>query len=204
MKLGEIKAAAMRLMHVDRQIHAENVDELAYDENYSDLYNAMPDAINRCLADLEGRRFLPLGRAPLSVSERSGKGRRFYYDEITDLFEIDRLVVDSGSYYDDNHPFSYEEEGVIRVDEFDGFAVYGVLYHKKIPRITSASGPDTEISLPDALAIAIPYYVKGDVFVIDEPGEAGEARNFYEAAVARYADGVRVRQQGSVHTVYGC
>ena len=204
MKLGEIKVQAMRLMHIDRPIHADMVDELAYDDNYSDLYNGIPAAINRCFADLEARRFLPLGRAELTDSERSGRGRRFHYGGIEGLFEIARLVVDSGSYYDDNHPFSYEEEGVIRVEEFDSFAKYGVLYHKQIPRITDASGPDTEIALPDALAVAIPYYVKGDVFAVDEPSEAGEARNFYEATVAQYAEGLRVRQQGTVRTVYGC
>lgn len=204
MKLGEIKVQALRLMHIDRPIHSGMVDDLAFDDNYSDLYNAIPEAVNRCLADLEGRRFLPLGRAVLGESEQSGMGRRFRYDGIEDLFEIARLVVDSGAYYDANHPFSYEEEGVIRVEEFDSFATYNVLYHKKIPRITGASGPDTEIVLPDALALAIPYYVKSDVFCVDEPGEAGEARNFYEAAVARYTDGLRERQQGAVRAVYGC
>lgn len=204
MKLGEIKVQALRLMHIDRPIHSGMVDDLAFDDNYSDLYNAIPEAVNRCLADLEGRRFLPLGREELTGAEGNGRHRRFRFDGIAGIFEPARLIVEAGTYYDDDHPFANEDEGVLRVDDFDASAKYFLLYHKQIPRITSASGPDTEIPLPDALAVAIPLYVKGDVFAVDEPGEAGEARNFYEAAVARYAEGLNVRCQGAVRTVYGC
>ena len=204
MKLGEIKAEAMRLMHIDREVHEENVEELSFDDNYSDLYHGIPGAINRCFADLEGRRFLPLGRAELTEPSGEGRRRRFRYDGIEGLFEPERLAVEASGYYDDDHPFQYEEDGVICVNDFDASAKYFLFYHKAIPRITSASGPDTEIALPDALAVAIPLYIKGDVFAVDEPGEAGEARNFYEAAVARYAEWLRVRRQGAVQAVYGC
>lgn len=203
MKLGIIKAEAMRLMHVDRELHEDNVDELSYDDNYSDLYNSVVGAINRCFGDLEMRRILPLGRVQLNDLTGKGRWRRFRYDQIPDLFEPVRLVVEADDYLDDDHPFFLEGDGSLRVDDFDPRSDYYLFYHKKIERITTATANNKEICLPDALVEAIPWYVMGDVYRADEIGEAGEARNFYEAMVAQYVDGLNVRRQGTVRTVYG-
>lgn len=202
MKLGEIKAQAMQLMYADRDVFCENVDELRYDPNYGQLYAGMTGAINRCLADLEARRFLPLGRMELVGGVDVGREHRFLYDG-ADVFDIERLSKEDASGVMDNHPFVTEAEGELRVPAYDGAASYYLLYHKKLKRVTDGSEPDKEIELPDALAEAVPFFVKGEVFAVDEPGEAGEARNIYEAAVARYADARPARTQGTVAAVYG-
>ncbi|MBQ8399329.1 MAG: hypothetical protein IJX08_05090, partial [Clostridia bacterium] len=36
---------------------------------------------------------------------------------------------------------------------------------------------------PDDIACHIPCFIKGDLYRDDEPDEAGEARNFFEAAM---------------------
>lgn len=215
MTLGDVKAQALQMMGFDEYVDATNVDDFAEDDNFGPLLRQMWSAVNRCFADLETKRVLPLKRVELENDKATGKGtwRRFRYDGIADLFEVARLVVESGDDIDDDHPFLLEEGGTLRVNDYDDSANYVVLYRPKLGRLTANSGNDTVIGLPvgekekvvlpDALATAIPYFVKSEIHRFDEPDEAGEARNFYEAAVEQYASRAEISRQGAVQTVYG-
>lgn len=213
MTLGDIKAEALQLMGFEEDVDAENVDDYADDDNWGPLIRPMWNAINRCLSDLETKRVLPLQRASLPAPTGKGTWRRFRYDGIEDLFEVARVVVETNYHVDDDHPFLLEEGGTLRVNDYDDTANYCVLYRPKLARLRVTSpnstviglsvGEKEKVILPDALAAAVPYFVKSEVYRVDEPDEAGEARNFYEAAVEQYAALAEISRQGTVQTVHG-
>jgi hypothetical protein len=203
MTLGDIKAQALQLMGFEEDVAADNVEDYAEDENWAPLLRQMWSAINRCFADLETKRVLPLRRAELESPTGKGTWRRFRYDEIEGLAEVVRVMVETNYSVDDDHPFLLEEGGTLRVNDYDDAANYAVLYRPALPRLNVNSGNSTELGLPAALASAVAYFVKSEVYRVDEPDEAAEARNFYEAAVEQYAAGMEISRQGTVHTVYG-
>jgi hypothetical protein len=203
MTLGDIKAQALQMMGFDEYVDANNVDDFAEDDNFGPLLRQMWSAVNRCFADLETKRVLPLQRASLPSPTGKGTWRRFDYSGISDLFEVVRLVMETNYGVDDDHPFLLEAGGTLRVNDYDDSANYVVLYRPKLKRLTACTDNSTEIDLPEALAAAVPYFVKSEVHRFDEPDEAGEARNFYEAAVEQYASRAEISRQGAVQTVYG-
>jgi hypothetical protein len=203
MTLGDIKAEALQMMGFDEYVDANNVDDFAEDDNFGPLLRQVWSAVNRCFADLETKRVLPLQRASLPPPTGKGTWRRFDYSGIPDLFEVVRLVMETSYGVDDDHPFLLEEGGTLRVNDYDDTANYVVLYRPKLGRLTAYTADSTVIDLPDALAAAVPYFVKSEIHRFDEPDEAGEARNFYEAAVEQYASRAEISRQGAVQTVYG-
>ena len=203
MTLGDVKAQALQMMGFDEYVDGDNVDDFAEDDNFGPLLRQMWSAVNRCFADLETKRVLPLQRASLPSPTGKGTWRRFDYSGISDLFEVVRLVMETNYGVDDDHPFLLEEGGMLRVNDYDDTANYVVLYRPKLERLTAYTADSTVIDLPDALAAAVPYFVKSEVHRFDEPDEAGEARNFYEAAVEQYASRAEISRQGAVQTVYG-
>ena len=203
MTLGDVKAQALQMMGFDEYVDGDNVDDFAEDDNFGPLLRQMWSAVNRCFADLETKRVLPLKRASLPAPTGKGTWRRFDYSGIDDLFEVVRLVVKTNYGVDDDHPFLLEEGGTLRVNDYEDTANYVVLYRPKLGRLTADTDNSTEIDLPEALAAAVPYFVKSEVHRFDEPDEAGEARNFYEAAVEQYASRAEISRQGAVQTVYG-
>ena len=217
MTLGDVKAQALQMMGFDEYVDGDNVDDFAEDDNFGPLLRQMWSAVNRCFADLETKRVLPLQRASLPAATGKGTWRRFDYSGIGDLFEVVRLVMETNYSVDDDHPFLLEDGGTLRVNDYDDTANYAVLYRPKLKRLTAYTDNSTVIGLPmgdtdnkpenavlpDALAAAVPYFVKSEVHRFDEPDEAGEARNFYEAAVEQYASRAEISRQGAVQTVYG-
>ena len=95
--------------------------------------------------------------------------------------EIRRLVRERKEEYEGNAEFRME--GNVLVLPLFTDEVYTVLYYPSIPRITSETSDEEELSIPDKIAAHIPYFVKGDLFRDDEPNEANEARNWFEAAM---------------------
>ncbi len=203
MKLGEIKAQAMRLVHIDREVNEQNVADLAYDPNYGTQYAAIPAAINRCLGDLELRRILPQGRVLLAGGTVRGGRCRFDTQALADdFFEVASVLKETDACFLRDHPY-FIEGGLLTLPQYDPGAEYYLLYHKRLARITDATEGDTELPLPEALAEAVPWFVVSEIQRVDEPGEAAEARNLYEAIVERYVDGLPEHRQGSVQTIYG-
>ena len=72
---------------------------------------------------------------------------------------------------------------VYLVYENDPDSEYFLIYKPKLPRIKSYVSNDMELPIPDSIATYIPYFIKGDLYRDDEPGEAAEARNWYEQAM---------------------
>jgi hypothetical protein len=86
----------------------------------------------------------------------------------------------------------FREGNSIIIRDYDESGEYRVLYRPKIQRITSGTDEESEIDIPDNIACHIPYFIKGELFRVDEPDEAAEARNWFEAAMAE----VKLMEEG--------
>ena len=206
MKLGEIKMQALRLMFVQATADHESDDlsVLKSDEECKDYLANMPGAINRCLANLESRNVLPIKRAILSRFSGEVYGGCVRYELsaiLPDLFKVERVVWEreKGGY---NSSVGYTGEGdTLLLAEIADGERYIILYRPRVKRVTPLSDDATELDIPEHIAALIPYFIKGELYRIDEPDEAQEARNLYEAGLAEIVQescGV----QSKVKTVY--
>ena len=188
MKLGEIKIEALKLMFVNYNIdfNIEELPNLALDENYGSYLVNMPGAINRCFASIEEKGVLPVKTYILNKNEGLASDYYMRFDLpsiIDDYFDVERIVCEpkSGEYIGD---YEYFREGnVLVIQNFSEGDKYILLYRPKINRIDSLTEDIEEINIPDNIAVNIPYFIKGDLYRDDEPNEASEARNWYEAAM---------------------
>lgn len=186
MKLGDIKIESLKIMFVSTHtdLSIGQLNNALNDENYSSYLVNMPGAINRCFSTLEEKRVLPIKAYTLKASEGLASAKYIRFDLaslIEDFCDIDRLVCERGEEYEGNAEFRMEGN-ILVLPIFDD-EVYTVLYYPSIPRITSETDNETELPIPDKIAAHIPYFVKGDLFRDDEPDEANEARNWFEAAM---------------------
>lgn len=210
MKLGEIKMQALRLMFVQAadDYTADEISQLERDEECKDYIANMPGAINRCLANLESRDVLPVKRAVLSVLAGESYGGRVRYDlphVLPDLFKVERVAWESedGGYIS---TVRYLKEGdSLMLSEISEKERYIILYRPRATRINAYTNNDTELNIPEHIAALIPYYVKSELYRIDEPDEAQEARNLYETGLAEIAyetEGVQTKV-ASVYSMGG-
>ena len=205
MRLGDIKAEALRLMFVNYSddIRAEDLLDLGGQEDYRTYLVNMNGSINRCFADLEQKRVLPVKCKLLELSQGTVSGSTVRFDLavlLPDLFDVARVVCEEPDGYCGD--CAYQREGdVLVLREFDCHSEYRLLYLPKLPRVSDASDECAELPIPEEIAAFIPYFVKGDLYRDDEPNEAGEARNWYEAAMEQISV-VRANKVSRVETVY--
>lgn len=202
MTIGEIKIQALKLMFVTYQdnISVDDLEKLGGQENYSKYLINMDDAINRCLADIERRRILPVKSVAMNDFEWNlrGKVARFDLTTVSDFYDVERISCESLYEYNGNVPY-YRDGDVILLMDYNNEAEYRLVYYPKV--IREAGDKGIIKNLPDNLACLIPYYVKGDLYRDDEPNEASEARNWYEQAMSEYRNPVS-NVQTRVKTVY--
>ena len=206
MKLGDIKIEAMKLMFVNYNIdfQIEQLEQLAQDENYGSYLVNMPGAINRCFSSLEEKGVLPIKACTLNPSQALSSGSFLRFDLaslINDFFDIERIIYenDNGEYVGD---YEYQREGnVIVLSNVGEGEFYTVLYKPKLQRITAYTDDNLELPIPDNIASHIPYFIKGDLYRDDEPNEASEARNWYEAAMESILDS-KVNKVNKVQSTY--
>lgn len=206
MKLGDIKIEALKLMFVNYNVdfQIEELEQLALDENYGSYLVNMPGAINRCFSSLEEKGVLPVKSYALKPSEALASGSFLRFDLaslINDFFDIERIVYenDNGEYVGD---YEYQREGnVIVLSNIGCGEYYTVLYKPKLERITALTDDNLELAIPNDIASHIPYFVKGDLYRDDEPNEASEARNWYEAAMEAIL-ATKVNKVNKVQNIY--
>ena len=205
MKLGEIKIEALKLMYTNgtHDISVEDISELKQNEDYSDYLINMTGSLNRCFSDLENKRVLPLKRYTLpETSEKCGFLRYELDKLIPDLSDIERVVY-SNAYGEYEPKADYHTEGgvlVLRGIDFDD-EMYSVLYRPRLARVTSFSDDEAELDIPENIAVFIPYFIKGDLYVGDEPSEAEDAGLKYESAMAALRE-TYSHHTGSVISTY--
>ena len=70
---------------------------------------------------------------------------------------------------------------IVNEDEMFTFEYYPIL-----PHITATTDNQTEIEIPETLARIIPYFVKAELYELDEPNLSATARNIFENALTEY------------------
>jgi hypothetical protein len=206
MKLGDIKIESLKLMFVNynTDIAITDLESYMQEENYASYLVNMTGAINRCFSSIESKGVLPSKAKVLKATDglASGAFIRFDLSElIDDFYAIDRVVYenDNGE-YDGDCDYRLEENTLV-LKKFDDDESYTVLYKPSITRVTSLTDNSSELDIPENIASQIPYYVKGDLYRDDEPNEASEARNWYEAAMESILSS-RVSRINAVKNVY--
>lgn len=208
MKLGEIKLEALRLMFAsyNEELTVEQLSALTHSQEYGQYLIAMPGSINRCFADLELRGVLPLKSAALAreaAEEVCGMLRWELPRVLADYLAPVCLICEwEGGSFTETELAQYREGDILRLPIFDPERKgYRLVYRPRLPRILSYTDDTVELPIPDRIAAFIPYWIKGELFREDEPGEAGEARNWYEVAMDR-AVAFAADRRGSVRSVY--
>ena len=190
MKLGDIKIEALKLMFTtyDGDIDIQQLPLIKSDENYGSYLVAMPGAINRAFASIEERRVLPVGTYVLNAADTlaSGSFARFDLSAVEHFFDIARVSRFNsdicGGEYDSSVPFIREGQTIL-IPDYDENSIYTLMYYPSIDRVTADTEDSMEIDIPDRIACIIPYYIKGDLFREEDPNEASEARNWFEASL---------------------
>lgn len=183
---GQLLAEALRLIFQgsNEMISEKALDRYRGDTSFGVFLSCMTGAFNRCMTDLEAKQVTPASSHALNIGdgEMSGGTVRFRMTDVIPEFAGMRdLVTEEGGY----RLSEYREEGevlVLPVSYFDEGAVR-VLYTKKLPRVSADTPDDFPVTLPDAIGEWVPYFLASEVYRSDEPGEAGELRNRYEAAM---------------------
>ena len=207
MKLGDIKAEALRLMFVNGSVDiaADNLVKYVGDDTYGHYLVNMPGAINRAFGNLERARVLPLRSCELitAAGVETARGVRFDMNVmVDDFYDAERLIKESGGSYDATADYM-REEGIIYVEGFDTTAMYRLLYRPRMRRVNMGTPDDYEVEMPDHIAAIIPYAIKADLFRDDDPDESDRARRQFEEELAMLQGEVRGSHQGQVKTVYG-
>ena len=205
MRLGDIKAEALRLMFVnnDDMIKIEDLSDLAGIENYRTYLLNMNGSINRCFSAIERRKVLPLKEFQLNATDAVASGSFWRFDLsrlIPDYYDLERIVYECEDAYIGD--LDYRREGnVLVLQYFDREGTYRALYSPRIKRLNDLSGYLEELDIPDEISCLIPYFIKGDLYRDDEPNEASEARNWFEQGLDELTL-QRAEKYGSVLTVF--
>lgn len=209
MTYAQIYAESLRLMFAtlsdDIGDTAEGMAGLAGNVNYRDYMLSMPGSVNRCFADLEAKKVLPwkTARVGSGDGDKVGGGyRRVLLTRIApDCYEIERVT--QRQEYGDTITLTEGEDYYMEGDELILIPGETVIeYTPTLPRIEPRTNLDGKVPLPEVLAAVVPYYVKGELYRREEPGEAAEAHSIYEQRVAQvYPAPSRV--QTTVKMVYG-
>lgn len=189
MTLGEIKVEALRMMFVDTvtDYESEDLEELLDDDSCRDYIVNMPGAINRCFSDLESRSIVPEKRLVLTQAEGEIYGGRARYELpllAPDFMKLERVIrEDENGGYDGSVEYMREGNSIVLKGLSEGER-YVMIYRPRIDRIRAYTENNTNIALPDNIAALIPYFIKSELFRADEPDEAQEARNWYDASLS--------------------
>lgn len=196
MTYGQMIAEVLRLVFASGGAivgeGAENIARMRMDPRYADYVDKIPGSFNRALSDLEARKVIPWKARRLALAEgRGSNGAKVFKlsEVVPDLYEIEKVgawIAGRGTqelYPVEDYEYDAEELTVYGGTRADAFVLQ---YTPTIPRMTAATDAEAEISLPEALASAIPYFIKGDVYEAEEPSEAAKARNIYEQMVEAY------------------
>ena len=208
MKLGEIKLEALKLMWANygEDIGIEQLDDLMDSDTYGSYLIAMTGSINRCFADLETRKILPMASIALPAPSVEQRGQTVAYDMralIGEYLSLERLVYESGGQtYEDADIADRMIGDLLCVPYFDTEREgYRVIYRPCLSRIYPYTDNETELPIPDRIAAFIPYWIKSELYREEEPNEAGEARNWYEAHVSAVLSD-SIRPCSGVRSVY--
>lgn len=196
MTYGMIVAEALRLMFASAGERvgddAESLERMRNDPYYAEYLDGMAGAFARCVADLEAKGVIPWRSRRLALAEGVRRGGALVYELsalLPDYLELEQVGAWE-SHMGTHELFlglDYDPDGDELIIYDGAYAdAFVVKYTPVIPRMTPDTDPTAVVPLPEALATVIPYFIKGDLYESEEPGEAAKARNLYEQMVEAY------------------
>lgn len=211
MKIGDIKLQALGLMYPEVPAYATGDTLKNFDlSDYSEILARMTGSMARCLDVIVERRVLPSVHKELYLTDaetgkgivgnKSGAAYRFDLSKLNDFFDVDRVIMMSENAYDGEYPYRLEGDKLILLAP-DEAASFSLLYHPRvIPSSVWNDAADLDV-VPDEIARLIPYFIVGELYREDEPGEAAEALSWFEQRIAEIAP-KRTAMQRKVSSVY--
>ena len=202
MKVGDIKIEALRLMfaELDPLVSASNLTAYENSDTIGEYLAGMTGSINRALDDIESRRILPERSVCLAdiTSVQGRPGKRYDLSAIDDFYDVSRIILESDEGYDGCAPYRMEGKKLVLLFPHDSADVT-LLYYPKIPPIATYDN-NKELELPNEIAGVIPYFIKGELYRLDEIGDAAEALSWYEQRIAALSPNSTDRQTHVVST----
>lgn len=192
MTLGQLEAETLRLIfaNTNNVIGDGDMDTVAQNPDYEVYMRGMVGAINRCFSDLVNKHVLPIRSKILDAEKGEWVGNAVRFDlpaVAPDCADVEKVVVDGIYYSGYVADADVRREGdtlIVAGGLFDYDTTVRVIYFPAISPLAQSAPYETVIPVPDRIAVWIPYYLKSELYRADEPNEAGEARNFYESAMA--------------------
>lgn len=196
MDINQIKKEALRLMFATYSDtlkdngEERSVDEMT-EENYTQYLANMDGAINRCLKRLESVGAVQRKTVAfiLPFTDDEGKAVNCGYVKKalpSDCRKVDRVVYSNSStyYFDEDHPFKILSGDIVLKAHSAG--TYEIVYFPKVQiQVSYPSNFDlSQMGIGDEFAVLIPYYIKAELYEEDEPAQATQARNLFEALLA--------------------
>jgi hypothetical protein len=195
MKLGEIKLESLRLMAVnDETLSIENIKNYETDDLYKDYLGRMYGAINRAISRLMMFRVIPFKSVEILPNQCEIFSQYIKFNlktNISDLNSIERIVYinNKGAFLSVNYQ-TLGDDILINVNDLPYFKNLNerfiVEYSPNVATITETTSNDLELEIPETLLRMIPYYVKGELYELDEPEISATARNIFENALSEY------------------
>lgn len=210
MKIGAIKLEALGLMYpseIPAYSTADTMDD-AYANilsDYSEILARMTGSIARCLDVIVERRVLPVKRLELYLSDAETIGKMYKFDlpaslDFYDVYDVDRVIMQSENAYNGYYPYRMEGKTLVLLSP-DEAASFSLLYHPTVTPPSVWANEDELTGVPDELARLIPYFIKGEMFREEEPGEAAEAMSWFEQRISEISN-KSTGNQSKVATVY--
>ena len=210
MKLGEIKLEALMLIfpadelkcyEKDGDALIDKINELASDSSYNDYLTAMPGAINRCFAELEGRGFVPKKSYTVKDNDKVQIGGKVMVDltKIPSLLRVERVLAygDFSDIREIEHGYLGDKELLLPMVN----GTYVIIYTPVTGRVYHYSDDSAVIHLPEDLCEIIPYFVKSELLRAENEKEAAVARNTFEVMLEALAR-KDVGYQPKVQSIY--
>ena len=188
MTIGEIKKETLRLLQAtEREMDGVAVSDLEGDALCADYLRRMTGAIGRCLADLERRlALLPVcRRVEREEWVHTAHTVRLSTDAWGDVSTVLDVALEDGEGYVGGVAFAMSGRELVLPCPAEDAQVY-VTYVPRAPRVARQDNDLLLTSVPASLLPLIPYFLKGELYREEEPSEANEARNLYEAGVEDY------------------
>ena len=211
MKIGDIKLQALWLMYPEVPAYATGDTLKNFDlSDYSEILARMTGSMARCLDVIVERRVLPSVREELFLTDaetgrgivgnKSGAAYRFDLSKLNNFFDVDRVIMMSENAYDGEYPYRLEGDKLILLAP-DEAASFSLLYHPRVIQLSVWDDAEELKGIPDEIARLIPYFIVGELYREDEPGEAAEALSWFEGRIAEISQ-KRTEKQSKVSSVY--
>ena len=200
MKLGDVKAEALKLMFVnlDQDIDGENLSVFAYDETCNSYLVSMRGSIRRGLKVVANKH--KLGTKTSELTEGAQGKFLTKYDLPADVLHLARVIRKTGDSFRSVYDWRIECGKIVLPTlhrEDDG---YRIVYYPKAPDLSHLEDTE-ELEIPEEVAEMLPYYIKGELFEEDDPGAAAQARNLFDQWLSEQIDPEEVN--AVVESVYG-